>query len=236
MYVDLPPPLDVARIVAPYDSSMPLDGPKWQEFLGAREAADFIDSVGWLEDGLPVATTPVNTPRSMGSYFVIEGGASVVIAAEAAPVQSYADKEGVVARTLPHQLDLIKERLDISVTQLAELFSVTRKTVYDWYEGQSPRNAKNGRINALAEALDEAHDVDLKRLKGFWDIALSGGSFRSTLQSDTLSGPELTAALLAKLNELSAEMSATNRSPRRGLSSHSGESTLADIERRSDSY
>jgi predicted transcriptional regulator len=138
--------------------------------------------------------------------------------------------------SVPEQLDTIKSQLDISVTQLAELFSVTRKTVYDWYEGQSPRNAKSAQINALIEVLGKRSDIDLKRLKGFWNVSLPGGSFRSTLQSDILSGLELTAALTAKLNELSAEMSATNRVPRQGATPYTSESTLADIEHRSDSY
>ena len=236
MYADIPPPLDVAAIVAPQGSSMPLNEPNWQELLGARQTAGFIEAIGWLESGSSPVTAPVGTSLKTGLLFVVEGAPYFVVVDGCAPAQVHLDKHEAVARTLPYQLDSIKERLDISVTQLAELFSVTRKTVYDWYEGQSPRNAKSDRINALAEALDKVDDVDLKRLKGFWSITLPGGSFRSTLQSDTLAGPELMSALVAKLNELSAEMSAPVRSPRREQSFSVGTPTVADIERRSDSY
>ena len=45
MYADIPPPLDVAAIVAPQGSSMPLNEPNWQELLGARQAAGDRKSV-----------------------------------------------------------------------------------------------------------------------------------------------------------------------------------------------
>lgn len=137
--------------------------------------------------------------------------------------------------SVPEQLDAIRSKLDIPVTQLAELFSVSRKTVYDWYEGQSPCSAKRDQIHALLEALGQRSNIDLKRLKGFWNVALPGGSFRATLQGDAPAGPKLAAALTATLDELAAEMSTPPRVLRRGAAPCTGESTLSDIEHQSGS-
>ncbi|MGC5831706.1 hypothetical protein LDP08_14210 [Ralstonia pseudosolanacearum] len=141
----------------------------------------------------------------------------------------------VPALSTCERLDTIKNRLGISITQLADLLGVTRKAIYDWYDGAEPRLAMIGRISSLVEAIAGFEDLDLKRLKAVWSIGTPGGSFRSTLQNDTLVGPELTAALVAKLNELSEEMAAPTTSPRR-TAIHIGSANLADIDRHSDSF
>jgi hypothetical protein len=230
MWPSLPPLYDVSPTYVPLASSMPIEQPEFYGLNAGSQSA--VESAMWMQVEGAFATSPGSSAQGLVLYV---NGRPVVVVRQ--PVQSDRPWDAsTVESTVPGQLDLIKSQLDISVTQLAELFSVTRKTVYDWYEGQSPRNAKSDQIQALVGALDQHHNIDLKRLKAFWNIALPGGSFRSTLQSDTLSGPELTAALTAKLDELSAEMSASTRIPHRGAAPFAGESALADIERRSDSY
>ena len=132
------------------------------------------------------------------------------------------------------RLDLIKDHLALSITQLAELFGVTRKTVYDWYEGTEPRRSAVNRMEMLIEVLNRASPkVDLARLKAVWNIPVSGTSFRAVLGDDNLDADTLQKALLEKLNELSTRMVATT-SPMRKTTSQFGEAQLAEFERRTD--
>ncbi|MDD5135682.1 MAG: hypothetical protein PHP01_09790, partial [Phycisphaerae bacterium] len=120
---------------------------------------------------------------------------------------------------IAERLDLIKDCLALSITQLAELFGVTRKTVYDWYEGTEPRPKAVNRMEILIEVLNKASpEVDLARLKAVWNVPVSGTSFRAVLGDDNLNADTLQKALLEKLNELSTRMVATTRPMRKTTS------------------
>lgn len=132
------------------------------------------------------------------------------------------------------RLDLIKERLALSITQLAELFGVTRKTVYDWYEGTEPRPKAINRMEMLIDVLNRASpEVDLARLKAVWSIPISGSSFRMVFSDDNMDAQSFQNALVEKLNELSTRMVATT-TPMRKTISKFGESQLAEFDRRTE--
>lgn len=118
--------------------------------------------------------------------------------------------------SLTLQLDGIKDLLGLTVTQLSELFKVTRKTVYDWYDGADPRPIVMSRVSALHRILVSASSsVDLKRLKHVWNLPLSGDSF-----VDVLNGPleqhALEAALSDKIGELADRMVSPTRRVSKG--------------------
>lgn len=213
--------------VAPNASSMPLDVSELG-LLGGRHSAVMLEG-GFFKT---TAATDVVTK---------EGGVQVIIDEQLVTVHFRANRiedapsSSVLSLSTGERLDTIKNRLGISITQLADLLGVTRKAIYDWYDGAAPRTAMIGRINSLTDAIAEFGDSDLKRLKAIWGIDAPSRSFRSTLQNDTLVGPQLTAALVAKLNELSDEMAAPTMSPRR-TSIDIGSAHLADIDRHSDSF
>lgn len=136
--------------------------------------------------------------------------------------------------TLSGRLNLIKDRLGLSITQMAELFGVTRKSVYDWYEGVEPRSNTLGRIEILIDALDKAPArSDLTRLKSIWNISVSEASFRTVFNDTSMDISELRIALIEKLNELSSRMVAANISaPKKAA--QIGDAHLAEIDRRAD--
>lgn len=112
--------------------------------------------------------------------------------------------------TMAIQLDKVKASLGLSMTQMAELFGVTRKTVYDWYEGAAPRADKENRIATLLETLSLLpSNVDMKRLKTIWHIGTEGQSFLAIFNDDQINSNDLQTALTAKLNELSKRMVAS---------------------------
>lgn len=135
---------------------------------------------------------------------------------------------------LRDRLDEIKNRFSLSITQMAELFGVTRKAVYDWYEGAEPRSLTTSRIEVLLDVAEQLpNGVDLRRLKTVWNIPVSGRSFRSVFCDDSLDTENLRSALLAKLHELLPRMAATT-SPAHKASVVLGEGHLSEFDRRAD--
>lgn len=131
-------------------------------------------------------------------------------------------------------LNPIRERLSLSITQLAELFDVTRKSIYDWYEGIEPRSATVTRIEILRQALDAIpSEVDLKRLKAVWNIPVSGQSFRAVYHNDKLDSGSLLTELTKKLNELSPSLVKKTSSPRKATDKL-GTSHLTDLDKHAD--
>ncbi|MFA6052474.1 MAG: hypothetical protein WC762_07770 [Methylobacter sp.] len=131
--------------------------------------------------------------------------------------------------------DMIKTRLALSITQLAELFGVTRKTVYDWCDGsKEPRRTMRNRMEILIEILDRVPaEADLRRLKAVWNIPVSGKSFLAVFCDDKLDPTALRAVLEEKLNELSPRLVATTNSMQK-TTSQLGEAHLAEFDRRTD--
>lgn len=134
---------------------------------------------------------------------------------------------------ISERLDLIKDRLALSITQLAELFGVTRKTVYDWYEGTEPRRNAINRIETLIEALNRYSELDLTRLKSMWSIPVSGKSFRAVLNDENLDAETLQNTLAKKLDELSTRMVATTSTMQK-TTSQLGDAQLAEFDRRTE--
>ena len=132
------------------------------------------------------------------------------------------------------QLNDIKTDLTLSITQLAELFSVTRKTVYDWYEGTTPRSGVTSRMNILIDVIKlTPSDVDLSRLKTVWNIPVSGKSFRLIFNGETIDELSFRTTLEEKLHELSPRM-AEKTGYQRKTSVQLGKSHLAEFEKHTD--
>ena len=138
---------------------------------------------------------------------------------------------------LTDRLNEIKGRLDLTITQMAELFGVTRKSVYDWYEGVEPRQIKTSRMETLIDVLIKASkdsiELDLKRLKIVWNIPIDGLSFREVFNDDKLDSTSLKSALFATLHELSPRMVKSTSSVHKTFA-QIGSSHLIDIDRSAD--
>jgi len=132
------------------------------------------------------------------------------------------------------QLNDIKTDLTLSITQLAELFSVTRKTVYDWYEGATPRNGVTRRMNILIDTIKLIPaDADLTRLKTVWNIPVSGKSFRFIFNDEVTDELDFRTTLEEKLHELSPRM-AKNMGSQRKATVQLGNAHLVEFEKHTD--
>lgn len=178
-------------------------------------------------------TTQLSSLAPKGAIILIDNQPFVFVQKTAPHTD---ERSRVIAQTviLSVRLDQIKDRLGLSITQMAELFGVTRKSVYDWYEGAEPRNQTTTRIETLIDVLDTMPEtIDLRRLKTVWNIAVSGQSFRAVFNDDNLDATSLRTDLKAKLNELSPRMVATTN-PVHKKATPLGESHLSDIDRLAD--
>lgn len=135
----------------------------------------------------------------------------------------------------PDHLNLIKDRFALSVTQIAELFGVTRKSVYDWYEGSEPRNNTAERMEVLINALRSTipAETDLKRLKMVWNIPISGQSFISVFNGSILDIASFQKVLEKKILELSSHMIKKSNSTHE-TAVQLGKAHLAEFDRHAD--
>lgn len=141
------------------------------------------------------------------------------------------------ALVMRERLDQIKEQLALSVTQIAELFNVTRKSVYDWYEGAIPHTNKVSRMEVLIAVLSNSPaSIDLRRLKSVWNIDIGDRSFREVFNDEHLDNANLQNAIATKLNELSPRMVTANKlvAHRTKSNVNIGEAHFSDFERQAD--
>lgn len=128
------------------------------------------------------------------------------------------------------QLEVVQEKMKLSITQVAELFGVTRKTVYDWYERKTtPRSAASNRLQILSEITNsKLKNVDIGRLKTVWNVPISGKSFLSVIQDDTLNPVDLREEASKKLAELGPRLAPTAAN---GTAIYLGEAHTSDVDR-----
>lgn len=131
------------------------------------------------------------------------------------------------------RLETVQKRLDLSITQVAELFGVTRKSVYDWFDGKSsPRATAIQKAEVLNDIIKESpNGIDITRLKTVWSIPTDGESFLNLLKDDSIPVDLLKEKALAKLVALAPRLGKadlTYKKIRQPLS------TLIDIDRSID--
>ncbi|MDH4610308.1 hypothetical protein [Pseudomonas sp. BN102] len=129
------------------------------------------------------------------------------------------------------RLGNVQSCLDLSITQMSELFGVTRKAVYDWMDGAEPRSAALSRIVLLEDIIASTKGVDLKRLKTVWNLPVSGRSFKQVLADDALDKGDLLKEALAKISELAPRMGMAKI---KGSDVFLGDAHLTDIDRTTD--
>lgn len=191
-----------------------------------------IDNIFNLFPSLSSRTTTSPVQLNSTTFMVLDlTGQSEIFRVPIPAIKKF-DPLAVSKPSTIQKINSIKEKLSLSITQLAELLNVTRKAVYDWYEGAEPtKKSIVSRINVLYSLENYIHsEIDITRLKTCWKIPLSERSFLSILNNEELGEEELRLALIEKINELSARM-ATTDAPKIRLSKGLPTSQLSDIER-----
>lgn len=85
---------------------------------------------------------------------------------QAAPI---AHSESFIAKYSLADIQWIRDELSLSMSELAQLFGVTRKSVYDWFDGSNPRNHIAEKISAVKSFLVENVPGPYRKLiRQFW--------------------------------------------------------------------
>jgi DNA-binding transcriptional regulator YiaG len=208
-------------------------GGRWtSSAAGSIPATSFLSASIYSPPELSIrATSPMvntpdlvlvvnNSPRNLN-------GSIVAVKTERKQSPDYAP-----ATSFKQDLERVQMKFGLSITQLAELLGVTRKSVYDWFDGTDPRNAKNrNRMGAILALLDSRPDFDLTRLKGVWNMPVSGVSFLSILGNEDVPESDRLPALAEKLEQLAPRLGAPVAT-RKGA--YLGESHASELDRMSD--
>jgi DNA-binding transcriptional regulator YiaG len=182
--------------------------------------------------GNQTSTSPNQVARSKPFLLLTANGDEQIVIPQVNLTDKALDPVGFLS--VRDNLNTIKEDLSLSVTQMAELFNVTRKAVYDWYDGAAPRTASIVRINALVEVLAAAPaEADMKRLKSMWRVPVADRSFLAVLNDERLDITNLRQALSDKLHQLSPRL-ATPIGPSIRSSAALGKAHLTDLDRQGD--
>ncbi len=130
----------------------------------------------------------------------------------------------------------LKESLLLGISGLAELLGVTRKTVYDWFDGAEPkRDGRSAKVAALRTGVEKAISADERAtIKRIWDLPLAdGGTLRSILGAGDEDAVQLEAKINSALPELKSATGATEQSNSRSSRSDFGLAHTEDLVRSS---
>lgn len=76
------------------------------------------------------------------------------------------------------RIDRIRERLGISMTQLAAVLHLQRTTLYKWYQGRQPHAGTEARIAAVEAFAGAWAAQALLPLGKFWDVKIPATNLR----------------------------------------------------------
>lgn len=147
------------------------------------------------------------------------------------------DESTITSRLLISQnekLEFIQSKLDLSITQMSELFGVTRKAIYDWFDGAEPRRNIQTKIETLIDLLADIPEViDISKLKAVWKIPVSEKSFLAVFNEDNSDLLSYRTTLKEKLDELSPKLVSASISENKTYP-QLGKAHIAEFDRRTD--
>lgn len=235
LLMDIPPTPPIVSS-PPYECQLSGNCINWEDWLENNLFSGSFSSIGNGKVFLKSRESESAT-QFLGRakyHIIILDDAPVAIELQDVHIQKSEKQQGVDAEksiTFIERLTPIREQLGLSITQLAELFGVTRKSIYDWYEGIEPRSNTVTRLEILTKALQDVPDgVDLKRLKVVWNIPVSGRSFREIYNDTDLEDGILLERLSATLKDLIPNMVKQNRLPRKPAA-QVGKARLSELDK-----
>jgi len=90
---------------------------------------------------------------------------------------AYSSQLTVVTRDVLDDAKWLKENFSLSMSEMANLFGVTRKAVYDWFDGSRPRPQMSERIASVREILEKDIQKEHRRyVRQFWNTRVDNGS------------------------------------------------------------
>jgi|688.fasta_scaffold248122_2 hypothetical protein len=102
------------------------------------------------------------------------------------------------------QLEVLKNKLNLSFNQLAELFQVDEKTIFTWFSNGYVDDVNGTKIKVMTVSLNILTPYDNlihHKLKNVWNVNVNGKSFVNTINEHT-DFSSLVEKTIVKLHEL----------------------------------
>lgn len=231
-------PLYGCKVGRSYSSSAAYIAKARSRFLVGDTQRTFIDSepfqtkIGAIfESSLPQDVTGL-IRKTPALIITVDGSPTELTRNIISVANTVTKEEKTAAISFKNQIESIQSELGLSITQLAQLFGVTRKSVYDWLDNAAPRANISNRMELISTLVRSNNSkLDLKRLKGVWLINLDGRSFLDVILDDALDYDSRMAAAIAKLDELAPRLG--EGLPKLGKT-YLGNAHASDVERVAD--
>lgn len=108
---------------------------------------------------------------------------------------AFSSPHAVVIGDVLDDVKWLKENFSLSMSEMAGLFNVTRKAVYDWFDGSRPRQQMSEKIACVREILEKGIQKEHRRfVRQFWNTRGENGA----ALIDVLKAQEFTSELAAK--------------------------------------
>ncbi|WP_150306348.1 helix-turn-helix domain-containing protein [Pseudomonas saliphila] len=185
-------------------------------FLVGESQANVIDGgsiqtrIGAMfESSLPYGVTGL-LRRTPTLIITVDGNPAELTRNIVAVQLSAGTGKEIAAISFKAQIENVQDQLGLSITQIAQLFGVTRKTVYDWLDNAAPRANALNRMEFVTDLIRQNESrLNLKRLKGVWQMTVNGSSFIDIVLDEELDQDSRMAAAMAKLEELAPRLGRT---------------------------
>lgn len=169
-----------------------------------RQSVSFVDGWGMnSEEWKSAAIGGITTSRLVREPYSVKIGESLIIRDTVANKWSLeirpdaAPSTATVTELFPapppylEDLKWLRSSLGVSMSEISELFGVTRKAVYDWFNGSPPkREGRIAKIHLVRSALEAAlPPARLRFVRQIWELPLSdGGSLLEQLKRSQTPG------------------------------------------------
>ncbi len=143
-----------------------------------------------LAEGRPWPTHEIGTGGVASVSFLVDGmGYQAFVVVVSSPL---AERVNPFAK----QMAQVKAGFGRTMSRLTEVFGVSRQTLYNWLEGDTPKQAQQKRLQHLAEAALVFEQLEFKPTSEKLDRPLSGRKSFLQLMADGASGKEVAKMLV----------------------------------------
>lgn len=179
--------------------------PRWESpEIAPRVATSTVSPAMGLAFSVMLAVATVTTPASAGEIsprLISSAGISPYSVTTGAWTEVDTSQPGITDEVAPHLIEELRSEYKLSDSSIAEIFNVSRQTVYNWRTGKTVTGFPE-RLGALTDALRQVRPEDVPYLQRVLFYPTSDGR----LIQDTLSDAAWAQDGAAGVNGVVAEL------------------------------
>lgn len=179
--------------------------PRWESLeIAPRVATSTVNPAMAVAFSVMLAVATATTPASAGEIsprFISSAGISPYTVLTGAWTEVDANHPDITDEVAPHLIEELRSEYKLSDSSIAEIFNVSRQTVYNWRTGKTATGYPE-RLGALTEALRQVKSEDVPYLQRVLFYPTADGR----LIQDTLSNQVWAQDGAAGVNGVVAEL------------------------------